>query len=167
MAESHDGEKSRAESFGERIGKFAATHKVAFWGVPLLALIGGWTWHMDVRPLSEWKAWSLGGLTLLYAAVAMLYFISSRPEPTREPEDPWIAAHRAKENDWIYPVGAYITGLITFVVTWIYCIATYGFLFGFGLGWLPSIILAYILGLLWPLILIGLIGIVLLFLFNK
>lgn len=37
---------------------------------------------------------------------------------------------------------------------WIYCAQTYGFLFGFGLGWLPSAILAAIvfgvLRFLWP-----------------
>jgi hypothetical protein len=31
-----------------------------------------------------------------------------------------------------------ITALIVFVGGWWYCAATYGFLFGFGLGWLPS-----------------------------
>ncbi len=33
-------------------------------------------------------------------------------------------------------------GLITFVSSWIYCIAAYGFLLGVGLGWLPSLIVA-------------------------
>jgi hypothetical protein len=52
-----------------------------------------------------------------------------------------------------------IVAFITFVSSWIYCIANYGFLFGVGLGWLPSIIvagLAYLLAaLLWgPLALI-------------
>lgn len=35
-----------------------------------------------------------------------------------------------------------ITALIVFVGSWWYCAATYGFLFGFGLGWLPSVIAA-------------------------
>ena len=53
--------------------------------------------------------------------------------------------------DW-YPIGVAITGLIVFVGSWIYCIATYGFLFGVGLGWLPSFIVAVVAGFLWPLI---------------
>ena len=34
-----------------------------------------------------------------------------------------------------------LTGFVTFICAWIYCMATYGFLFGFGLGWLPAAIL--------------------------
>ena len=45
--------------------------------------------------------------------------------------------------------------LITFVWAWWYCAATYGFLLGFGLGWLPAAILAALVGgfvwLAWPL----------------
>jgi hypothetical protein len=42
----------------------------------------------------------------------------------------------------------WITGLPTFIAAYIYCIATYGFLFGLGLGlgWLPSGILAASVG---------------------
>ena len=54
-------------------------------------------------------------------------------------------------ND-IYWVGYTITAIITFVICYIYCIATYGFLLGLGLGWLPSGIVARIVGFLWPLI---------------
>lgn len=57
-----------------------------------------------------------------------------------------------------YFVGGLITGVIFFIGSWIYCIAAYGFLLGVGLGWLPSIIVAYIAGLLWPLIVLVLVG---------
>lgn len=50
-----------------------------------------------------------------------------------------------------YGVGAFITGLIAFVWIWIYCSLTYGFL-GFALGWMPAMILGWVLGLLWPLV---------------
>lgn len=47
----------------------------------------------------------------------------------------------------------WIAGALTFIAAYIYCTATYGFLLGFGLGWLPSGILAAIVGfavvLLW------------------
>lgn len=49
--------------------------------------------------------------------------------------------------------------IITFVAAWWHCASTYGFLFGFGLGWLPAAILAAIVGGLayvaWPLVLFG------------
>ena len=57
------------------------------------------------------------------------------------------------ENDgaW-YGIGFGITTFIVFIGTWIYCIFAYGFLFGVGLGWLPSAIVAVIAGALWPLL---------------
>lgn len=70
------------------------------------------------------------------------------------------------DSEW-YSIGFGITAFITFVGSWIYCIATYGFLLGVGLGWLPSLIVAYIAGLLWPLIALGIAGIVLLIVINK
>ena len=51
-----------------------------------------------------------------------------------------------------YEIGYVITALLVFVCSWIYCIATYGFLLGVGLGWLPSAIVAVIAGFLWPLL---------------
>jgi hypothetical protein len=54
-----------------------------------------------------------------------------------------------KGNEW-YWIGYKISWGLIFVGCWIYCIATYGFLFGVGLGWLPSLIVAYIASLLWP-----------------
>lgn len=49
-------------------------------------------------------------------------------------------------------MGLGITAILTFIVSWIYCIAAYGFLLGVGLGWLPSIIVAIIAAALWPLL---------------
>jgi hypothetical protein len=57
------------------------------------------------------------------------------------------------ESDW-YGVGAIITFCLVFVTSWIYCIATYGFLFGVGLGWLPSLIVGGLAALLWPLLVV-------------
>ena len=39
-----------------------------------------------------------------------------------------------------------IVALATFVTAWAYCTMHYGFLFGFGLGWLPAGMLAAIAG---------------------
>jgi len=41
-----------------------------------------------------------------------------------------------------------IIALATFVTAWLYCTIHYGFLFGFGLGWLPASMLAAIVGAL-------------------
>jgi len=51
---------------------------------------------------------------------------------------------------------ALATGIITFFVSYIYCIAEYGFLLGVGLGWLPSLIVAFVAMILWPLIALAL-----------
>jgi hypothetical protein len=57
-----------------------------------------------------------------------------------------------------------LTAISVFIGSWIYCIATYGFLLGVGLGWLPSGIAAVIAGLiagyLWPLTVFGIITLI-------
>lgn len=57
-----------------------------------------------------------------------------------------------RDDAAIYPIGFGCTAMIVFVGVWIYCIATYGFLLGVGLGWLPALICAFIAGLVWPLL---------------
>jgi hypothetical protein len=53
---------------------------------------------------------------------------------------------------WIF---AALTGPATLLVVWIYCAVTYGFFLGFGLGWIPALILALLVAVatifLWPL----------------
>lgn len=56
------------------------------------------------------------------------------------------------KDDW-YEIGGILFGGLTFLASWIYCIATYGYLLGVGLGWLPSLIVGAIVGFLWPLLL--------------
>lgn len=41
---------------------------------------------------------------------------------------------------------ALIVGIATFLAAYAYCVVTYGFLLGMGFGWLPSLILAAIIG---------------------
>lgn len=53
-------------------------------------------------------------------------------------------------DDNCYRIGFIATAAITFFSSWIYFTAQYGFLFGFGLGWVPSVILAFLLGVIWP-----------------
>ena len=52
-----------------------------------------------------------------------------------------------KESEWYGVIGMIFGGLsavVAFTGSWWYCCTEYGYLFGFGLGWLPSIILAAI-----------------------
>jgi hypothetical protein len=53
---------------------------------------------------------------------------------------------------WIF---AALTGPATLLAVWIYCAVTYGFFLGFGLGWIPALILALLVVVatifLWPL----------------
>ena len=44
-----------------------------------------------------------------------------------------------------------IVGFIAFCVIWLVCSLNYGFL-GFALGWMPAMILAPVIGVLWPLL---------------
>ncbi len=54
-----------------------------------------------------------------------------------------------------YWAGYWITWLLVFGGCWVYCISSYGFLIGVGVGWLPSSIAATVVSFFWPLILIG------------
>ena len=52
-----------------------------------------------------------------------------------------------RKVDYYLGIGAGLGGFIgfgTFFGAYIYCIATYGFIFGLGLGWIPSVIAAVI-----------------------
>jgi hypothetical protein len=56
-------------------------------------------------------------------------------------------------RDGVLNVGGRLSGIIvalaTFATAWAYCSIRYGFLFGFGLGWLPAAMLAAIVGAVW------------------
>jgi hypothetical protein len=56
-------------------------------------------------------------------------------------------------GDRVFNVGGGLLGIIvalaTFITAWAYCTIDYGFLFGFGLGWLPAGMLAAIVGAVW------------------
>lgn len=54
------------------------------------------------------------------------------------------------EDDGWFWIGYKISWVLVFIGSWIYCIASYGFLLGVGLGWLPSLIVASLASFLWP-----------------
>ncbi len=51
----------------------------------------------------------------------------------------------------IYRGIAGLVWFLAFIGLWIYCIDTYGFMVGGGLGWFPSAIGASVIAALWPL----------------
>lgn len=61
-----------------------------------------------------------------------------------------------------YMIGVWIVGVISFIAIWIYALATWGFLIGLMLGWIPALIGGAILGFLWPLVVLAVIGIIIL-----
>ena len=61
-----------------------------------------------------------------------------------------------------YWIGAWITGILAFIASWIYAIACYGFFLGVGLGWIPALCIGYLAGLIWPLLAIGVVAVIIL-----
>jgi len=87
----------------------------------------------------------------LIAAHAVAKKMSIRPPEYKPPP------RRAYTNlGWIF---AALTGPATLLAVWIYCAATYGFLLGFGLGWIPALVLALLVVVatifLWPLVVVA------------
>jgi len=52
-------------------------------------------------------------------------------------------------NEFSLAMAAYVA-IPTFFCCWIYCIVEYGFLWGFGFGWMPSILCAGVAVILVP-----------------
>lgn len=51
-----------------------------------------------------------------------------------------------------YGTGATITGVLTFIIVWIYALMSWGFLLGLVFGWIPALIAAFIAAVLWPVV---------------
>ena len=61
-----------------------------------------------------------------------------------------------------YMVGVWIVGVLSFIAIWIYALASWGFLIGLMFGWIPALIGGVILGYLWPLVILAVIGLIVL-----
>jgi hypothetical protein len=61
-----------------------------------------------------------------------------------------------------YMVGVWIVGVLSFAAIWIYALASWGLLLGLMFGWIPALIGGVILGYLWPLVVIAVIGLIIL-----
>ena len=70
-------------------------------------------------------------------------------EPQATPDAFFMSeASGPRKADYYLGIGAGLGGFIgfgTFFGAYIYCIATYGFIFGLGLGWIPSAISAAVI----------------------
>jgi hypothetical protein len=69
-------------------------------------------------------------------------------KPHATPDELFMCeASGPRKVDYYLGIGAGLGGFIGFVTligAYIYCIATYGFILGFGLGWIPSVIAAIV-----------------------
>jgi len=54
-----------------------------------------------------------------------------------------------------YMAGVWIVGVLSFIAIWLYALVSWGLLIGLTVGWIPAMIGGVILGLLWPLVVIG------------
>lgn len=61
------------------------------------------------------------------------------------------------DGEGVYWIGYRISFVLIFLGSWMYCIYSYGFLVGVGLGWLPSAIAAVLLAFFWPVVVLGII----------
>ena len=59
-------------------------------------------------------------------------------------------------------VGVWIVGVISFIAIWLYSLASWGLLIGLMIGWIPALIGGVILGFLWPLVVLAVIGLIIL-----
>lgn len=57
-----------------------------------------------------------------------------------------------------YAAGFWITSFIVFWISYISCFFAYGFLLGGIFGWIPSLIVAVMVGAIWPLVLLVALG---------
>lgn len=59
-----------------------------------------------------------------------------------------------------YMIGVFIVGFLSFIAIWLYALVSWGLLLGLMFGWIPALIGGVVLGFLWPLVIIAVIGII-------
>lgn len=120
--------------------------------------------------------WGAAGVAVLAAlAIVRTLRVAAETVPDAPNEDELTAKQaqegrqRLRQEASDAQFGRWMFGIVwvlTFAGCWIYCIATYGFLIGVSIGWLPSGIVATIAAFLWPLILIAAVVLALFIGFN-
>lgn len=51
-------------------------------------------------------------------------------------------------HETYYNIGIFF-GVVAFIISYVYCVKEYGYLFGVGLGWLPSAIVGVVTYIFW------------------
>ncbi len=78
------------------------------------------------------------------------------------PKKPILLYNKGNMEGSKYMIGVWIVGVLSFIAIWIYSFASWGFLFGLMFGWIPALIGGTILGFLWPLVVLVVIGLIIL-----
>lgn len=117
------------------------------WGAAAFAFLGGITIVVTLRTKTE----STADEAVLEAR---------RAEESRKRRE-----GAASDARW-FAIIAGVVWVVTFFGCWIYCVATYGFLIGILIGWLPSAIAATVAALLWPVIALAALVLALIVAFN-
>mgnify|MGYP006901968839 CR=1 FL=1 len=61
----------------------------------------------------------------------------------------------------------FLTGIISFLIIWIYAMSDWGLLLGLMFGWIPALIGGVVLAFLWPLVILAMVGIIILLLISS
>ena len=113
-----------------------------------------------------WSAdWLLSGVFFALFGIVIAFLIFKKKteivlteaglQAKKEAEAYAQARSQQAEGDFfsqVYQIGFVLTWMLTFFGSWIYCAVSYGYLLGVGLGWLPSLFVATLAAIFWPLI---------------
>ena len=116
------------------------------------------------------------GAAAFAALGALAVVVTLRTTTETIPDELVLAAQRAEASRQrlraeasdarLYRVIRWTVWVVTFFGCWIYCVATYGFLIGVGIGWLPSAIAATVAAFLWPVVAVAALVLALVIGFN-
>lgn len=120
------------------------------WVWPIVFIVLGiGSWVLGDKPGDDYNAFFVivGWLFLVLA-------VGARKSDAFAGWLPYGTKNSARRPDFgkVYRVGAWITGTLAFLISWIYAVVSYGFFLGVGLGWIPSLVIAVVTGLLWPVV---------------
>ena len=86
----------------------------------------------------------------------LIYFENSIPHHLKKIDIRTMILFMNNSNG--YMVGVWIVGVLSFAAIWLYALVSWGFLLGLMFGWIPALIGGTILGFLWPLVVLAVIG---------
>lgn len=124
----------------------------------------GWGVSEDYTEAEKWyRKAEEQGLKEASSALKNLYYTlkSAQKEKSEDHLEKKLDNTILKDYQTVARIVGSVSAILVFTCSWIYCITKYGFLLGVGVGWLPSGILAAIVGFItgcfWPLTVLGMI----------